>query len=143
MTTQPAGSVRPPRPFGWPEDKEEPIGDVAGLTIDVPVPASPEGRHVARLVGSNVGTEVLVRDGYVPVGGSALAIPERYSATVDDPRWPVCHLEVTVENGAPRCSALRCDRRQGEPPITTQVLARLPIEQFLMKSAALATIRCG
>jgi hypothetical protein len=59
-------------------------------------------------------------------------LPERFYAVVvpDDPDLPVCNLGFVVERGRPVCVDLRCERREGGPPISGEVLRQLPIATY-------------
>jgi hypothetical protein len=78
----------------------------------------------------------------LPVGDK-LALPERWTVTVDDPRWPVCRLAIEVgDDLRPACRTLTCEPRPGEPPVTGETLRRLPVGAFVRESVrAVAWVR--
>jgi hypothetical protein len=64
--------------------------------------------------------------------GDGYLLPERFYAIVvpDDPDLPLCNLGLVVERGRPVCVDLRCERREGSPPITGEVLRQLPVATY-------------
>jgi hypothetical protein len=69
-----------------------------------------------------------------------LAMPERYSASVDDPDLPfTVRITVVVEQGRPVCESLAAERRPEGIPITIESL-RLPVARLIRETAPLVAL---
>lgn len=64
--------------------------------------------------------------------GTGLAVARRFIAEVTpaDESLPICKLRVLVED-RPICVALQCERRPGGAPLTSALLRRLPLAQYV------------
>jgi hypothetical protein len=72
---------------------------------------------------------------YVPIGDS-LVIPERFYAVIvpDDPELPTCNVGCAIERGRAVCVDLRCERRDGGPPVSGTSLRELPLGLFVKEA---------
>lgn len=61
-----------------------------------------------------------------------LMAPGEYGITVDDEALPyVVELDVVLEDQRPSCKEIRCIRRPGGPPVTSEGIREIPVSGIL------------
>ncbi len=93
-------------------------------------------------------------DHYVPWGSKGLRVPERFSATVLDSRYPV-RIEIAIEDGRALCIGIRRIEGRtrlrdgsakgkwidGGPPLTASFLRTLPLDRIIRELVDEAAVR--
>ena len=71
----------------------------------------------------------------MPFGTGGLYAMERYGVEVTSEDLPYAvEIEVRIVDGVPTCDEVRCRRRPGDPPITSESMRRVPLAGLLRAS---------